>query len=83
MKATVQQRLSNTSGLVGTERAAGKDMMNLRPQARRYIRSVIIRYLLQAVFQGGGGNHRQSRQPRRPGNDSFLLHSKPGSVFLS
>ena len=73
MKATVQQRLSNTSGLVGTERAAGKDMMNLRPQARRYIGSVIIRYLLEAVFQGGRGNHRQSG--RR--DDRGTTHSSP------
>jgi hypothetical protein len=48
-------------------------MMNLRPQARRYISSVIIRYFLQAVFQGRGGNHRQSGSS----DDRGTTHSSP------
>jgi hypothetical protein len=75
-------RLANKIRLRGTERAAGKDMMNLRPQARRYISSVIIRYFLQAVFQGGGGNHRQSGSSHDRGTTHPSPTANQGRYFF-
>ena len=75
-------RLANRIRLRGAERAAGKDMMNLRPQARRYIGSVIIRYLLEAVFQGGRGNHRQSGSRDDRGTTHSSSTANQGRYFF-